>query len=452
MPLSTSTVRTIRRSWQQIIFGVMVAGLVTGCRGLLTVTDPTLIQDSDLANAPGANARRLRGVVALNQSVGNVFGAVAMFTDERMFDTKFPQSLNVYAYLDMRDTARYIAQYGSGDDPMLSPLVGLLTNVAIALPAIRAYSPDSVRGEYLAQMYAFRGFAILQMAEDLCPGFPINEVRDGQSVYSMPYTTATALAYAGATLDTALASGHDSTRFLDLARVLRARVYLDQGQYELANSMAAAVPTDFVYQTDNGAGGSFGGLWTKQSFPNIPQAVGNREGGVGLPFASARDPRVVSVYKQMRYHRTADTVSDSLRDQQKYASAASPVVIASGVEARLIEAEVALYANDPTTWLAKLNELRDVAIAPSIPHLVDPGPATRLDTLFKERAFWLYLTGHRLGDMRRLVHQYGRAVNTVYPSGTHPLGVPYGNAISIPFILNNARQYNPHITTGCGAE
>jgi hypothetical protein len=41
-----------------------------------------------------------------------------------------------------------------------------------------------------------------------------------------------------------------------------------------------------------------------------------------------------------------------------YNSFAAPVIVASGVEARLIEAEAALHANDFTTWKAKLDAAR----------------------------------------------------------------------------------------------
>ena len=42
--------------------------------------------------------------------------------------------------------------------------------------------------------------------------------------------------------------------------------------------------------------------------------------------------------------------------------------------------------------------------------------------MFRERAFWLYLTGHRLADLRRLVRQYNRSVDEVFPGGG---GAPY---------------------------
>jgi hypothetical protein len=56
-----------------------------------------------------------------------------------------------------------------------------------------------------------------------------------------------------------------------------------------------------------------------------------------------------------------------------------------------------------------------------------------VDQLFRERAFWMYLTAHRLGDMRRLVRQYGRGLETVYPTGSYFKGGSYGtDAVLVP--------------------
>ena len=82
------------------------------------------------------------------------------------------------------------------------------------------------------------------------------------------------------------------------------------------------------------------------------------------------------------------------------AADAAETFIASGIEALLIVAEAALRANDATTWLAKLNEAR--ATRTDLPALADPGTAAaRVDLMFRERAFWMFSTGHRLGDPRR---------------------------------------------------
>lgn len=68
--------------------------------------------------------------------------------------------------------------------------------------------------------------------------------------------------------------------------------------------------------------------------------------------------------------------------------------------------------------------------------LTDPGTdAERVSLLFRERAFWLYGTGSRLGDMRRLITRYGTdgfTVNTVYPTGSYQPLYHNNPAIQLP--------------------
>ncbi|MFL5532171.1 MAG: hypothetical protein ACJ8BC_09400, partial [Gemmatimonadales bacterium] len=73
-----------------------------------------------------------------------------------------------------------------------------------------------------------------------------------------------------------------------------------------------------------------------------------------------------------------------------------------------------------------------------------------VDQLFAERAFWLYATGHRLGDMRRLIRQYGRDPETVFPTGDwFKGGLTYGTDVNLP--LPRREQNNPNVpTTGGG--
>jgi hypothetical protein len=150
------------------------------------------------------------------------------------------------------------------------------------------------------------------------------------------------------------------------------------------------------------------------------------------------------------------------------------VPLASGVEARLIEAEAALQAGDAATMMARLNSLRSQVVtllavlypdqkqtfpAPgsggtvSLPALADPGAGlsaadaftARRNLLFQERALWLFNTGHRLGDLRRLVRNYGLPSTSVFPTGPHFRGANYGNDVNypLPFTENNNPDYNP---------
>jgi len=96
--------------------------------------------------------------------------------------------------------------------------------------------------------------------------------------------------------------------------------------------------------------------------------------------------------------------------------------------------------------------LRETAISPAMPD-IDEMPTdhnAQVDLLYHERAFWLYLTGRRLGDLRRLIRNYGRSAESVFPTGTYVLfGGRYGTATAIPFVLKTESQFNPKITHGC---
>ena len=74
--------------------------------------------------------------------------------------------------------------------------------------------------------------------------------------------------------------------------------------------------------------------------------------------------------------------------------------------------------------------------------------AQRLDFHFRERAMWLFLTGHRLGDMRRLVRQYGRTQEQVFPSGPYyrPQYPTFGTDVNFPVAFAETNNTN---FTGC---
>jgi hypothetical protein len=208
--------------------------------------------------------------------------------------------------------------------------------------------------------------------------------------------------------------------------------------------------------------------------------TGNREGGVGLDFVSAHDPRLVidtTVGKTCEANWTDNAAP--LYYPIKFGIPSTEIPLASGIEARLIEAETELQAGD-ASWLATLNALRttctDAATcatpAPAgtgnvagLPPLTDPGLGTlpagetakdaRADLIFRERAFWMFGTGTRLGDLRRLIRQYGRAANSVFPTGPYAGGaipdVPsYGEDVSITLPTPASGQFiaNPHYQ-GC---
>src|SRR5690606_27860858 len=120
----------------------------------------------------------------------------------------------------------------------------------------------------------------------------------------------------------------------------------------------------------------------------------------------------------------------------------SAVPFMQAVDARMIEAEAALRAGNGQAARELINGARaTVGLGP----VAAPGtPAGRVDLLFREKAFWTFGRGYRMGDLRRLVRQYGRAQNTVFPTGDwHKAGASYQSDVNMPIPL--AESNNPNV-------
>jgi hypothetical protein len=76
-------------------------------------------------------------------------------------------------------------------------------------------------------------------------------------------------------------------------------------------------------------------------------------------------------------------------------------------------------------------------------------PATMADAVtlfFREKAFWTFARGQRLGDERRLVRQYGRPQDQVFPGGSFFKNGVYGIDVNLP--VTDSEKTNPKFT-GC---
>jgi hypothetical protein len=130
--------------------------------------------------------------------------------------------------------------------------------------------------------------------------------------------------------------------------------------------------------------------------------------------------------------------------QLKYPELGSPIPLASSTEAQLIQAEAALNKGASASYLTTVNTLR---AGYQLPPLTDPGTAQgRVRQFFRERAFFLWLTGHRLSDLRRLVRQYGFTSEQVFPTTQTINGAPYGPDVNFP--IPQQEQNNPQFPNG----
>ena len=375
------------------------------------------------------------GLLADELQVGTIGEPVGSFDPQAAFDARVLPEVQDPA---LESNAPYVATYGllHAVRGQAQEARGLLIN----------FGGDTLRA-LVGRLDAVEGYADIFLADLFCSGIPLSTVDFGGD-YTLEPGSSTIEVYQRAIslMDSALALATDSARFINLARIGKARALLALGQYSNAAAAVAQVSDGFRYEVFYAAGNTAGiqSFAITNSFIVWVYTVGDREGVNGLDYRTSGDPRTAAS------PIGANHFGQTLYHPDKYATDGSgTIVVADWVEARLIEAEAALQAGDVPTWLAKLNHLRETAISPALPDTTDPGtPDARVDLLFRERAFWLFLTGHRQGDLRRLIRQYGRVENQVYPTGLYPGGPgAYGSSVTAP-IPATERLFNPRFT-GC---
>lgn len=422
--------------------------------GLLDTEQPNIIDPGNLDTPQGAAALR-DGALAefafakdgdASQVEDGLILITGLMADEFMHSTTPPSQQEI----DQRTPS---PENGSVLDPF-SNLQKARAGAEQAAFALQQFALDADETPDVAEMLAIAGFAYIYFAENYCSGVPFGRTVGDSLVFGNPLTTAEMFDTALARFDAALAhpgllAGDDGT-ITSLAQVGRGRALLGLGRFAEAAAAVADVPIDFVYSTEHSASPLTlqNGIWayTNQDL----WSVADEEGGVGLPFRSAEDPRVP--VDSIVDEETGDVLTglDGITPQyslQKYASD-SPVPVADGIEAQLIQAEALLQANNRSGMTAVLNDLRDTQ---GLDPVGVPGnQAAATDLLFSERAFWLFATGHRLGDMRRLIRPaplgYGRPAESVFPTGEyHKLG-SYGSDVNLPIPVEE--ENNPN-AVGC---
>ena len=416
----------------------------------------------------------------------------------------------------------FTTRTGADQREVQAPLLGNMSDAAYirlqlarvaarraAATVARVFPDSAVR---FAQMRAIEGMAYVTLAEGWCGNIPFGNVPetgplDPSSVSSGPgFPTAAIFDSAVVRFNDAIARNPND----HLARIGKARALLGLGgaaNIALAAQTVAAVPDIFVFFAEHSSNQS------TQYNPIAALQQGNRygvsnlegadstatiaipphnfilragapasardsatarpaaPGAEGLDFRGAMDPRVPWTFAGPGFITTIPKHTDL-----RMLTFDNDVPVASGVEARLIQAEAALRAGDVAGYLTFINNLRGAVAArmallypgttysdtrrrffpTTLAPLTDPGagassPAAALDArvrlLFRERAFWMYLTGHRLGDLRRLIRDYGYTHTQVFPSGPfyRTPGTTYGDDVSFPLPQReeNNQQYEP---------
>ena len=467
--------RYLRGTRARVAVGALVLGVVAaGCSvqdTLLQAVDPDLINPSDLNSPDGADALRvgalgrLRTITSGGESMWLLGG---LLTDEW-------KSGDTFAERD--ETDKRLVQYTSDKVTTNANVTIAYRQIHVARSAanqaivyLRKYKPLPVSG--IAEMFFVRGYAELIAAESFCNGQPFATFEGADAIPGPPKTNAEAYALAVSSFDEALttATGVDaaSVAVQNAAKLGKARALMNIGgaaNYAAAKALVAGIPTAFRYNTTFVQISGDNQIWALNNSARR-WVVGDSVDATGtvknaLPFVSANDPRVPTL--------KAPAVSVSSFDQKtpfvaqgvflsKGAPAGreDPAAIVAGLDARLLEAEVLLSQGDVPGWLGALNALRASppviggALTPTgLAPLVDPGTAAaRLSLQFREKAFWTFARGERLGDLRRLIRQYGRTQDTVFPTGPFFKLDNYGSDVNFP--VPQAEQNNTNFTgLGC---
>jgi hypothetical protein len=476
MTALTSSRRAIR------IFAATVALAalpVTGCD--LNVVDPDIITPDNLtgeAALPTIRAAAL-GDFALaytgsgadgSRGTEGIVTSSGLLADEYVNSETFPTRVEI----DRRST-----QVTNGT------LTGWFRTLSRARRAqefaaaqYRALATDTTVQTGFPEVLSLSGFTYLFFAENYCSGVPFSTANpDGSLVFGDPLTTAQMLDTAEARFRSALAAatalqgtGAARTAQINLASVGLGRALIGQGDFAGAAAAVAAVPNTFAYSVGHSQNsvrqenGIFNSTVTAERY-----SVANVEGTNGLAFRTQMDPRVPSG----RFPAT-DVGFDGLTpqfDPMRMGDVRAPNPLATGAEARLIQAEALLVTGDtvggtsgwmtahnalraaPPSYFNPVNETRALPFTyPMSPTSLPALTATDITTFggvvnlhFRERAYWLWLSGHRLWDLRRMTKApYSRAPESVFPTGAYFKGGVYGTDYNFPVPFDETN--NPNFT------
>lgn len=464
-----NTSRRRRAGWAAgrvlpVVSGMLLALSLGACdsKRVLQVTDPDVAKPISLAGsaALGVIYAGAVGDFAVgyggNTTTEGELGYSALITDEYLNSETFPSRIEIDQRNTTPDNSNIVAVFRATQKARASADFAS-TKIAVA-------NPNDVRR---SETMSLAGFMIDMMGEDYCSGSPISVLTDaGAVVFGAPQTAAQlwddAIAKFDSAITIATANGTAGVTQLNLARVGKARALVNKGDYAGAavvvgatGPSGAAVPTNFVYlvlysiNTSRENNGPF--FWNE--FTNPRFSATDKEGINGLPYRSDGDPRTAQKLSGVGFDGVTpqwliNQAANTWAPQGKYPVRNASIPLATGLEARLIEAEAALAVNSPVGYLAAINA-EQTAQGVTLSTL-PATPAAQVDLLFKERAYTLWFTAHRLGDMRRLIRQYGRNSETVFPTGTFfhagSASGSYGTDVNI--ILPNQEKNNPNFT-GC---
>jgi hypothetical protein len=447
------TIFESRARWAAISCAITLGALLAyGCGvtdKLLEPQNPGLIDPSAVASPDAAEALRVGALGVFRKLVSGCPGDECLWQESGTLADEYKNA-------DFQNTRQDIDQRTiTSNNPTLDywAITQIRGYVRDGIGAMQTYLPE--RTAEIGELSMALGFVEMSLAENYCNGIPLGSTTNGEVTLGPPLSNGQVFDSASAHLDVALQtiSGDDdeSVFMRRAALITKARILVDQGRYDEAAALVpeSAVPSNYqyVWTTDPADNGDDLGIWTlnnsvaritvSDSFDiinGVPNVTEN-----ALPFASADDPRVPVASGDDVDPPVAPEDGTTLQFVQLLWGRDDPIPVVSGIDARLIEAEAKLNTPDIPGMMSILNDLRT---NPPAIGKYQPAAMASLDTpdhqadattlFFREKAFWTFGRGQRLSDLRRLIRQYGRPQEAVFPVGQYVKGGTYGTDVNFP--------------------
>jgi hypothetical protein len=442
------------RSRAYAVAALALAAVAAGCKkdSLLQVTDPDILSPVDYSTPAGATPLRI-GVIANFTSAfdGGTDSFVTMsgnLADELLASDTFDGRLTINARKSVEVNTEMEAVYRAMQRARTAA-----ARAANTL-ATTAPTPLSNRGE----LYMLLAYSEMFLGEGWCSGVPFSSEDGTTTTFGQPLTTDQMFQAAVAHFDTALSLAETNARVLNGSKIGKGRALMNLGKFAEAAAAVSGVPNNFVLTTSHSSNSNSNGDWSASTSGASRYRLISNEGKNGLPFLGqtpAQDARI----DWSTSTRVGFSSQFTAQPNQAKFGQFTDGAVATGAEARLIELESQLQAGTQAARdavFAGLNTLRTGGAAIggakgvtliTVAAISGNAPATQdaaVDLLYKERAYWLWLTGHRLGDLRRLVRIYKRDSEAVFPTGTltSPLDGTYGTSTTVTVPVSERNNPN----------
>ncbi|MEX1256253.1 MAG: hypothetical protein WEG36_01425 [Gemmatimonadota bacterium] len=438
---------------------------ICGCEGILDVETSGVIVPGDLdAAGPAGVPTLVNGMVgSYNASADNVARYAALLTDEMILGGTFPDRFDV-------DRRRILSSNASVTDELYTPLHAARFQADTTVVILEARLADPAFEEVLDQMEEgialgtlYGGYTRLWLAELFCWSILTGVFPETAPV--MPDARVhEAITFLAEAQTLAAAAGLADIRHAAIVGQARAHLWL--GNYAEAAALAVLVPRSFAFLSEYSNrnpdqynqvytltyGDTEGLRWTvgdgsssirgNEAWEHLGQFI-------GLNLIRNRPPGFTTL------HGSIPVLLQTL-----YSRPEAEILMASGVEAQLIRAEVLVRQGNTGAAEGLLNDLRsDYSLRATLRWgVAPPSPQSALQPLVltgdltadvkrvaDERARELWLTGDRQATSRRLRRDPAVTINLFPP--VKGAGIAGGDDIAFPIVLRELDN-NPNLSPG----